>query len=106
MRAFLDARMRLLPDGFELPDDGEEIPPEQRDALRADFLTSPEGLRWHGDAAAEEVARIAIDFGAGYNHAARCAGALAVAALEAGVDLTDEADVERFIQRDNDGLAA
>jgi hypothetical protein len=31
---------------------------------------------------------------------------LAVAALEAGVDLTDQAEVERFLQRYNDGLAA
>jgi hypothetical protein len=30
----------------------------------------------------------------------------AVAASEAGVDLTDEAEVERFIERYNDGLAA
>ena len=175
--------MRLLPDGFELPDDGEEITPTEREALLADFLASPEGRRWHGDEDAEEVARMAIDFGAGYNHggplrwspvvveifmtswlarnvtgdpelfarvpeilpdwvayAGRRNGVpaaplreaiaaveesktemlaevenpeawgpaktLAVAALEAGVDLTDEADVERFVQRYNDGLAA
>jgi hypothetical protein len=30
----------------------------------------------------------------------------AVAALDAGVDLTDHAEVERFMQRYNDGLAA
>ena len=68
MRALLDARVRLLPDGFELPDDGEEITPTEREALLADFLASPEGRRWHGDEDAEEVARMAIDFGAGYNH--------------------------------------
>ena len=183
MRALLDARMRRLPDGFELPDDSEELTPEQREALLADFLISPEGRRWHGDEEAEEVARMAIDFGAGYNHggplrwspvvveifmtswlarkvtgdpelfarvpevlpdwvayAGRRNGVpptllreaiaavgeytaemlaalenpeawgpaktLAVAALEAGVDLTDEAAVERFIERYNDGLAA
>src|SRR4051794_24207131 len=183
MRALLDSRMRLLPDGFELPDDGEEITPEEREALLADFLTSHEGRRWNGDEDAEEVARMAIDFGAGYNHggplrwspvvveifmtswlarkvtgypelfaripevlpdwvnyAGRRNGVpaaplreaiaaveeyraemlavvedpeawgpaktLAVAALQAGVDLTDEAEVERFIQRYNDGLAA
>ena len=183
IRALLDARMRRLPDGFELPDEGEEITPEQREALLADFLTSPEGRRWHGDEDAEEVARMAIDFGAGYNHGgplrwspvvieifmtswlarkvtadpqffARVpevlpdwvrytgrrngvpaaplreaiaaveqneaemlaaiedpgawgpAKTIAVAALEAGVDLTDETEVARFIQRFNDGLAA
>jgi hypothetical protein len=34
------------------------------------------------------------------------AKAFAAAALDAGVDLTDREQVERFIQRYNDGLAA
>ena len=183
MRAFVDARMRLLPEGFELSDDYEEVTPEQRDALLADFLSSPEGRRWRGDEDAVDVAALAIDFGADYNHggplrwspvvveifttswlarkatrepeffarvpdvlrdwvkyAGRRQGvpaaplreavaavkhyrqemldavgdpdawgpakAFAVAALEAGVDLTDDADIERFMQRYNDGLAA
>lgn len=183
MRALLDARIRLLPDGFELQDGFAEITPDEREALLVDFLTSPEGRRWHGDGDAAEVARMAIDFGAGYNHGGplrwspvvveifmtswlarkvtgepelfarvpevlpdwvvyagrrngvpaaplreavaaveECeaemlaavndpeawgpAKAFAVAAVEAGVDLTDEAAVERFIQRYNDGLAA
>ncbi len=183
MRAFIDARMRLLPDGLELSDDYEEVTPEERDALLADFLSSPEGQRWHGDEDAEDVAELAIDFGAGYNHggplrwspvvveifmtswlarkvtrepgffervpdvlrdwvkyAGRRRGVpsaplrevvaavkeyrkemldavrdpeawgpaktFAVAALDAGVDLTDSAEVESFVQRYNDGLAA
>jgi len=183
MRAFVDARMRRLPDGVELPDDYEEVTPEERDALLADFLSSPEGQRWRDDEDAEDVAQLAIDFGAGYNHggplrwspvvveifmtswlarkvtrepgffervpdvlrdwvkyAGRRQGVpsaplreavaavkhhreemldavgdpqvwgpaktFAVAALEAGVDLSDHAEVERFMQRYNDGLAA
>jgi hypothetical protein len=68
MRALMDARMRLLPDGFELPDDDEEVTPEERESLLDGFLSSPEGQRWRSDEGAEEVAELAIDFGAGYNH--------------------------------------
>lgn len=183
LRALVDARMRSLPDGFGLPDDCAEVTPEERDALLADFLASPEGQRWRGDEDAEDVAELAIDFGAGYNHggplrwspvvveifmtswlarkvtrepeffprvpdvlrdwvkyAGRRQGvsaaplreavaavkhhrkemldavsdpeawgpakAFAVAALDAGVDLTDRDEVERFMARYNDGLAA
>jgi hypothetical protein len=182
-RALLGARMRLLPGGFAVPDDVTEITAEQRDELLADFLASPEGRRWRGDEEAEDVAALAIDFGADYNHGGplrwspvvveifmtswlarkvtrevafftrvpevlpdwvtyagrrrgvpaaplgeavteikRCgkemlnavndpeawgpAKAFAVAALDAGVDLTDRDQVERFIERYNDGLAA
>jgi len=183
LRALVDARLRLLPDGFELPVEYQEVTPEERDALLADFLGSPEGQRWRGDEDAEDVARLAIDFGAGYNYggplrwspvvveifmtswlarkvtresefftrvphvlrdwvkyAGRRQGvrtaplreavaavkqyrkemldavsdseawgpakSFAVAALDAGVDLTNHDEVERFIQRYNDGLAA
>jgi hypothetical protein len=183
MRALIEARMRLLPDGFELPDDSREVTPEERDALLADFLASPEGRSWRGDEDAEDVAELAIDFGAGYNHGGplrwspvvveifmtswlartvtrrpeffelvpdvlrdwvtyagrrngvpaaplreavaavkQCrdemldavgdpeawgpAKAFAVAALDAGVDLTDREEVKRFVQHYNDGLAA
>jgi len=183
LRALIDARMRLLPDGFELPDDYREVTPEERDALLADFLGSPEGRRRRGDDDAEDVVRLAIDFGADYNHGgplrwspvvvelfmtswlarkvtrepeyfARVPDVLrdwvsyagrrravpaaplreavaavehyrgemlgavtdpeawgpakmfAVAALDAGVDLTDREQVENFIARYNDGLAA
>ncbi|MDP9260974.1 MAG: hypothetical protein M3O89_03280, partial [Actinomycetota bacterium] len=183
MRALIEARLRLLPEGFELPDEYVEVTPEERDALLADFLGSPEGQRWRGDEDAEDVAQLAIDFGAGYNHGGplrwspvvveifmtswlarkvtrepefftrvpdvlrdwvKYAGhrqgvpsaplreavaavnhyrremldavsdpeawgpakAFAVAALDAGVDLTDHAEVERFMARYNDGLAA
>jgi len=68
LRALVDARMRLLPAGFELSDDHQEVRPEERDALLADFLSSPEGQRWRADENAEDVARLAIDFGADYNH--------------------------------------
>jgi hypothetical protein len=183
MRALIEARMRLLPPGFDLLDNTREVTPEERDALLADFLGSPEGHRWHGDEAAEDVAYLAIDFGADYNYGGplrwspvvveifmtswlaravtrepdfflrvpdvlrdwvRYAGrqqgvpaaplreavaavehyrkemldtmgdpeawgpakTVAVAALDAGVDLTDRDEVERFIHRYNDGLAA
>jgi hypothetical protein len=183
MRALIEARLRLLPEGLELPDDDVEVASEEREALLEDFLSSPEGQRWRGIEDAEDVAQLAIDFGAGYNHGGplrwspvvveifmtswlarkvtrdpeffarvpevlldwvRFAGrrrgvpeallgeavsavdefktemldavtdpqawgpakTFAAAALEAGVDLTDEAEVERFIQRYDDGLAA
>jgi hypothetical protein len=183
MRALIEARMRLLPEGFELPDDRREITVEERGELLADFLGSPEGRRWRGDEDAEDVADLAIDFGADYNHggplrwspvvveifmtswlarkvsgegdffvrvpdvlrdwvkyAGRRRGvpagslrqtvasvkrhrremldtvrdpeawgpakALATAALAAGVDLTDREQVDRFLQRYNDSLAA
>ena len=183
MRALIEARLRLLPEGFELPDEYVEITPEERDALLEDFLSSPEGRRWRGDEDAEDTAQLAIDFGADYNHggplrwspvvveifmtgwlarkvtrepgffervpdvlsdwvsyagrlrsvpAAPLAEAVAAvtdcraemldavndpeawgpakafasAALDAGVDLTDPDEVERFIERYNDGLAA
>jgi hypothetical protein len=183
MRALIEARLRLLPDGFALADDYVEITPEEREALLEDFLSSPEGQRWCGDEDAEDVAQLAIDFGAGYNHggplrwspvvveifmtgwlarkvtrepgffervpevlrdwvkyAGRRQGVpaaplreavaavneyreemlaavddpeawgpaktFAVAALDAGVDLTDPDQVNRFIEDHNDGLAA
>jgi hypothetical protein len=183
LRALIEARMRLLPDGCELPDSYREVTPAERDALAADFLASPEGRRWQGDEDAEAVACLAIDFGADYNHGgplrwspvvveifmtswlarkvsrerdffARVpealrdwvsyagrrrdvpapalreavaavddcreellesvsdpaawgpAKTLVAAALGAGVDLTDRGELERFIQRYNDGLAA
>jgi hypothetical protein len=68
MRALIEARLRLLPEGLELPDDYVEVTPEERDALLEEFLASPEGRRWRGDDDAEDVAQLAIDFGAGYNH--------------------------------------
>ena len=183
MRALIGARMRLLPEGFELPGGQYELTFEERDALLGDFLDSPEGRRWRSDDDAEDVARLAIDFGADYNHGgplrwspvvvdifmtdwlarkvsrerdffARVpdvlrdwvtyagrrrrvpaaplreavaaiehyreemldtvndpeswgpAKAFAAAALDAGVDLTDREQVEQFVQRYNDGLAA
>jgi hypothetical protein len=68
LRALVDARIRTLPQGFELPDPYEEIASEQRERLLADFLASPEGDRWSGDEDAEDVVIAAIDFGADYNH--------------------------------------
>jgi hypothetical protein len=182
MRALIEARLRLLPEGFELPDD-VAVTPEERDALFEGFLSSPEGRRWRGDEDAEDVARLAIDFGADYNHGGplrwspvvveifmtswlarkvtreadfftrvpdvlrawvkyagrrqavpaaplreavaavkeyreamlHAAGdpeawgpakTFASAAIEAGVDLTDREEVERFVARYNGGLAA
>src|SRR5205085_12681149 len=68
LRALVDARIRLLPEGFELPDDYEEASAEVQQQLLDDFLASPEGQRWRGDEDAEDVVSTAIDFGAGYNH--------------------------------------
>jgi hypothetical protein len=68
LRALVEARLRLLPAGFELPEPPAALPPEEREALVADFLASEEGARWRGDAEAEYAARLAIDFGADRNH--------------------------------------
>jgi hypothetical protein len=183
LRALIEARVRLLPEGFELADDYVEYAPEERDALLTDFFASPEGRRWRADEDAQDVVELAIDFGAGYNHGGplrwspvvveifmtswlarkatlpdesytrvpdvlrdwvRYAGrrrhvpaaqleeavaavelcteemletvddpdawgpakTFAMAALDAGVDLTDGDQVERFVQRYNEGLAA
>jgi hypothetical protein len=183
MRALIEARLRLLPEGFELPDDSAEVTSEERESLLEDFLSSPEGQRWHGDEDGEDVAQLVIDFGAAYNHggplrwspvvveifmtswvarkvtrepgffervpdvlrdwvkyAGRRRGVppaplgeaiaaveeyseemlatvddpeswgpaktFAVAALEAGVDLTDPDQLNRFIEKYNDGIAA
>ena len=68
LRALIDARTRLLPDGYILGDDFEELTSQKCNQLRSEFLASPEGQRWRGDEDAEDVVRTAIDFGAGYNH--------------------------------------
>jgi len=68
LRALIDARMRLLPDGYELRDDFEELTSQEHNQLRSEFLASPEGRRWRGDEDAEDAVSTAIDFGAGYNH--------------------------------------
>jgi hypothetical protein len=183
LRALMEARVRLLPEGFALADDYVEYAPTERDALLTDFFASPEGRRWRDDEHAQEIAELAIDFGAGYNHGGplrwspvvveifmtswlarkaalpyesfarvpdvlrdwvRYAGRrrsvpaaplkeavaavglyteemletvddpdawgpakmFAMAAREAGVDLTEGEQLERFVQQYNDGLAA
>lgn len=68
LRALIDARIGLLPDGFEPADHWEEMAPSERDELLSDFLASCEGRRWRGDEAAEDVVDAAIEFGVGYNH--------------------------------------
>jgi hypothetical protein len=68
LRALVEARIRQLPSGFELPDPYREVPPDERQALLDGFLASPEGARWQRHEAAEDVAALAIDFGADYNH--------------------------------------
>jgi hypothetical protein len=68
LRGLIDGRVRQLPDGFELPEDHEEMPLEERERLLARFLASPEGQYWHGDDDAEDVIETAIWFGADYNH--------------------------------------
>jgi hypothetical protein len=68
LRGLIDGRVRRLPDGFELPEDCEEMSVEERERLLAEFLASPEGQHWRGDADAEAVVEIAIWFGADYNY--------------------------------------
>ena len=68
LRALVEARMRLLPSGFDLPDPYREVSPEERQSLLDGFLASPEGKRWQGDDVAEDVAALAIVFGCDYNH--------------------------------------
>lgn len=68
LRALIDARIRLLPEGLELPDEYEEVTSQERDDLLADFLASPEGQRCRGDEDAEDIVDTAIEFGADYNH--------------------------------------
>jgi hypothetical protein len=68
LRALLGARMDTLPGGHQLPDPYVELSLEERDALLEDFLASDEGRRWRADDEAAYAARLAIDFGADYNH--------------------------------------
>lgn len=68
LRALMYARIRTLPEGGVGREEELEVTPEERARLLADFLDSPEGRRWRGDEDAEDVARLAIDFGADRNH--------------------------------------
>ena len=68
LRAFVEARARLLPTGVTLPDEYVEVTAEERDRLVSDFLGSAEGRRWRDDAVGQDIAALAIDFGADYNH--------------------------------------
>ena len=68
LRGLIDGRLRRLPDGFELPEDYEEMSSEERERLLAEFLASPEGQHWRGDKDAEDVVKTAIWFSADYNH--------------------------------------
>jgi hypothetical protein len=68
LRGFMYARAKLLPGGAVPLDEFEELPPDERESLLSDFLSSPEGERWRGDADAEDVAVMAIAFGVDYNY--------------------------------------
>jgi hypothetical protein len=68
LRALMCARIKTLPEGGAAPEEDPDVTPAERAQLLADFLGSPEGGRWGGDECAEDVAELAIDFGAGYNH--------------------------------------
>jgi hypothetical protein len=68
LRPLIDARVDLLPAGFELGDDHEEIPQAERERMLEAFVASPHGQRWAGDEDAEDVVATAIDFAADYNY--------------------------------------
>lgn len=68
LRGLIDGRVRRLPDGFELPEEYHDMSVEERERLLAEFLASPEGRHWRGDADAEDIVETAIWFGADYNH--------------------------------------
>jgi hypothetical protein len=68
LRALVEARLRLLPDGFPRAPEAAQVAPAEREALLAEFLAAPEGARWKADEDAEFVIRHAIDFGADDNH--------------------------------------
>ena len=68
LRALIEARVDLLPAGFELGDEYEEIPQAERERMLEEFFASPHGERWAGDEDAEDVVATAIDFGADYNY--------------------------------------
>ena len=68
LRALIEARVDLLPTGFRLGDEYEDIPQAERDWMLAAFLASKPGKRWAGDEHAEDVVATAIEFGAEYNY--------------------------------------
>ncbi len=68
LRALMYARIGTLPEGGAGQDEEPVLTPEERERLHADFLDSPEGLRWRGDADARDIVELAIEFGADYNH--------------------------------------
>jgi len=68
LRALIEARVNLLPAGFEFGDEYEDIPQADRERMLEAFLASMPGKRWVGDEHAEDVVATAIDFGADYNY--------------------------------------
>ncbi len=68
LRALIDARVDLLPDGFQLGEEYEEISQEERERMLTAFLASQHGERWQGNEDAEDVVATAIDFGADFNY--------------------------------------
>lgn len=68
LRALIEARVDLLPAGFQLRDACEDIPQAERARMLEAFLATPHGGRWAGDEDAEDVVATVIDFGADYNY--------------------------------------
>lgn len=65
LRSLLDARLRLLPEGGEVPE-VPEVSAAERDSLLEAFLRSREGRRFREDEDAADMASLAIGFCADY----------------------------------------
>jgi hypothetical protein len=68
LRAFIEARLALLPPGGEHQPDVSEMSMEERGGLVEDFLACAEGGRWRDDDEAKDVIATVINFGADYNY--------------------------------------
>jgi hypothetical protein len=79
LRALVDARLRRLPDDFELTEEHAEISIEEREQLVADFLAAPQGERWRSAGVTTSMRTTSLPLPSASARtttmAARCAGA-------------------------------